>query len=169
MTCWQIRFCYLNLLKRHGLTDVSLAGMMVHSKDMSESLLIDSFRSAHLKAFDDDETRSQVNIAHKRFRKLLEERNRIVHGTWWLGEDVIVMADSSKTHGFKTVRRDAGVEYDPLPNLEESNALIGKTKKLRIAFTFFPRWGVTRMGSGNCRPDKLTTERNTRSPITAPI
>jgi hypothetical protein len=77
ITCWNLRFCYLTLLKRHGLANMALAEVLIHSKDMSESLLIDSFRSAYLNAFKDRETQDQIKKAHKRFRDLLEKRTRL--------------------------------------------------------------------------------------------
>jgi hypothetical protein len=118
---------------------MALAEVLIHSKDMSESLLIDSFRSAYLNAFKDKETQDQIKKTHKRFRDLLEKRNQIVHGTWWIGKDVSFMANNKpETYGVKTVRKDTGIECVDLPSVHDLEKLIENVRKLRIAFMTLP-------------------------------
>lgn len=139
MICFFVRFCYANILKLHHLTDLNLIRVMIDDKNMSESLLIDSLRSACLIAFSDDETRKLVKRMHKIFRQLLEERNRILHGTWLVGEGHIALARGPQaSHGFKTARRDTGVEYDHLPVIEELESLVQRASETKKTFQILP-------------------------------
>ena len=135
----QIRFCYLNLMKRCGLERNGPADILLYSKEIPDNVINDAFKAAYCDVFNDEETRREVKAIYKLFKDLIESRNKIIHGYWVIGEHVHVFSEQlPDVHGHRPVRRGSGVEYDPLPTVAEIKELSQKAWKLRDALVTLP-------------------------------
>jgi hypothetical protein len=76
-----------------------------------------------------NDTRALGFFLHKQFKNLIEKRDLIVHGHWWVGENVIT-SSTDDTDGFRRLRRKDGMVFEPLPTIDELKKLATHADKL---------------------------------------
>lgn len=98
--CYSIRKCIIFMLDGAGLKDQRIAHVLL------ASLTVDSLKNVFenlvklTQGLDDDEQKILRNILI-RFRKLTEERNTIIHSTWFIEYGNENKIDYSEASGFK--------------------------------------------------------------------
>jgi hypothetical protein len=100
-----------SVLQFDGLQNGAMAEAVVTGLTADPLLAI--FRSAILAARESDEDRKVLADVCGRIRKLIEERNDVIHRTWWVGWTDLRAQDFSSADSWKIKHTAKGAELRP--------------------------------------------------------
>ena len=148
--CQTLRLWFVFLLGGKGLKDQTVANIIVGNQAFSAGPLIEMMEGlvGHLvgdavkrKIITKEEAKVGKDIFGKtasRFRKLTKIRNRIVHGTWFIGWASPEQTDFSEMHGYKPSPNKKGMAIKELPkSVDEMHAYIAEAKNINALFWRF--------------------------------
>lgn len=105
--CDSVQTCIVFILNNAGLTDqrisqILLAGLTAEPLRMLFDSLVGQTQMLN------DKEREIIRNVLNRFQKLIEERNDILHSTWFIGYGNRETTDFSKAHGMKYHKNSKG-------------------------------------------------------------
>ncbi|MBM3157932.1 MAG: hypothetical protein FJ004_11705 [Chloroflexi bacterium] len=128
--CDQMTMCIISVLGLNGLRTQGLAWAIL--ADFTADPLLQSFRAviAELRKNNSNDMRILKNIS-KRIEKLIEERNDVLHRTWFIGAASEQQEDFSKVDSWKFKKTKTGAEYKPREgSVDKFNALSNEAEEL---------------------------------------
>ena len=101
--CTSLRDGILFSLQIDGLRNQGLVQILTNNKFMTANPLIEAYEAimTEVGARADLIQKKDLEQVSKEFRKLIPERNRIVHGHWFIGHAAVDDPDFSEIKGFK--------------------------------------------------------------------
>ena len=124
----------VSALQRDGLKTHSLAQILTDNRFMTANPLIEAHEAIMTQTGvrEDPIQKEVLDQASKEFRALISERNKIVHGLWFIGYASADDQDFSKIAGFKgNPSKQLGMSFQDLPaNVDDIKCLVERTKKL---------------------------------------
>ena len=141
-----LRRAIISKLCRKGLHNPELARILVSHKAMTAAPLIvchDSVLTELDKCKKPDEIdpvqKEVLNQISKEFDCLIQERNRIVHGYFRIGNAPAGADDFSSISGYKgNPSKKAGMAFEPLPgSADELRTLVERARSLRLLLDVF--------------------------------
>ncbi len=110
--CSNMETCIIFALHSDGLRNQNLAQALL--ADLTAAPLLQSFRAivAELRKNDIEDLRILDN-ASKRVEKLIEQRNEVVHRTWFVGWAAVEQEDFSTVSSWKFKKTKRGPEFKP--------------------------------------------------------
>ena len=134
--CEWLRINIILILQRNGLKNQRLIQILINNQGMTASLLIDAFDAIMTEIGDRNDPEKKTILDHisKEFRELLSERNKIVHGLWFIGYAAIDNPDFSKMAGLKgNPSKTKGMNYQHLPETaQEIEELAKRIENIRL-------------------------------------
>ena len=132
--CAALRYGIIFSLQRDGLRTQRLAQILTDNIFMTETPLIESHDAVMTElGFRKDPIQKEVmDQVSNEFRALMSERNRIVHGHWFIGYAGADDHDFSKIGGLKgRPSKKAGMSFQQLPtSVEEIAGLVERASSL---------------------------------------
>jgi hypothetical protein len=110
--CKNMETCIIFALHGDGLRNQNLAQALL--TDLTAAPLHQSFRAivAELRKNDTEDLRILDNVS-KRVEKLIEDRNEVVHRTWFVGWAAVDQEDFSTVRSWKFKKTRRGAEFKP--------------------------------------------------------
>ncbi|MCP5365914.1 MAG: hypothetical protein H6907_09265 [Hyphomicrobiales bacterium] len=137
--CSALRFGMMQVLWADGLQSQPLGQILLDNKFMTAAPLIEMHDAImqEIGARSDPIQAEVLNQVSLEFRSLMEERNRLVHGHWFIGYAGIDDADYSKIGGLKgKPSKKRGMTFESLPeSKEEIEELADRAKELSLFLT----------------------------------
>ena len=136
--CSWLRVGIVFALQRDGLRTQSLARILTDNRSMTAAPLIQAYDAIMTETGirEDPIQKEVLDQASKEFRELMSERNKIVHGLWFIGYASADDQDFSRIGGHKgNPSKQQGMSYQALPaNVDDIKCLVERTKKLGALF-----------------------------------
>ena len=132
--CAELRYGIIFLLHCDGLKTQRLAQILIDNKSMSAGPLIEAYEAitTEVGVRTDPIQKDVLEQVSKEFRKLMGERNRIVHGHWFIGYAAVGDPDFSEIGGLKgKPSKKEGMSFQHLPeSVEEIADLVERASGL---------------------------------------
>ena len=165
--CLWLRIGIIFSLHRDGLRTQRLAQILIDNKSMTAAPLIEAYDAimTEIGIRNYPIQKEVLDQVSKESRTLISERNKVVHGLWFIGYASVDDQDFSKISGLKgNPFKKQGMSFQDLPtSVEEIEKLVERTKNLReLLMNIHAFLNIQADGQGKVRFEKnLTKEGDT--------
>ena len=133
--CSWLRIGIIFLLQRDGLKTQRLAQILLDNKFMTAAPLIEAYDAiiTEIGIREDPIQKEVLDQVSKEFHALISERNKVVHGQWFIGYARADDQDFSEIAGIKgNPSKKEGMSFQHLPtSAEEIAELVERAKSLK--------------------------------------
>ena len=133
--CSWLRIGIIFSLHCDGLRTQSLAQILIDNNFMTAMPLIEAYDAimTEIGVREDPIQKEVLDQISREFRVLISERNKVVHGLWFIGYASVDDSDFSEIAGLKgNPSKKQGMSFQHLPtSVEEIEKLVERTKSLR--------------------------------------
>jgi hypothetical protein len=127
--CFALRPIFIFCFHKNGLSSKGqqLAIIAINNHYLTAEPLVSIVSAVYCEAVKDDEVAVKVmRDVEKRFKKLIETRNRVVHGKWMIGWTSSAQEDFSKITGIYSKLTKKGLQFRDMPKSVDELKILSK-------------------------------------------